>query len=518
MTSTSTGPSHAIPGSSARRGGRGRRGGRCGRIGTRGRRARHDAVVEHRDDGTVVVRLAVTDPDALLPWVLDLLDHAEVLAPDASGGDDRAARGHRRPGGRGPRGDAGDTATRLRRLLAILAWLAQVGEAPIDEVAERFDLTPEALVAELEMAACCGVPPYTPDQLIEIVVTDTTVSTRLGTPLPAPAGSARRRDSPWPRPPAPYWPCPGSDDGGALSRALAKLDRALGGEEVAVELDTPALLPLVREAVGSGRRLAVSYYSASTDKVTDREIRRTGCSARRATGTSTPGASRPPACGGSGSTGSAPPSWRDPSRRRRPLPTAAAITGRYLRSGARSEAGGQGFEPFVPGPDAGGCGCRSTRPRPGWSTRSPPPGRRRRPADRWRSRSSWAVTPGSNACSFASAPTPGWSIRRSTRIWRADAANRSPPALPGPVAGRRRFAGGARGRSGMLLALWPTYGRHSPSTVPDKVALWSRDGLAKSRYRLVKMLPATGSGRRSGSGRETSRRRCSATRGRSNCT
>ena len=36
------------------------------------------------------------------------------------------------------------------------------------------------------MAACCGVPPYTPDQLMEIVVTDTTVSARLGPALARP--------------------------------------------------------------------------------------------------------------------------------------------------------------------------------------------------------------------------------------------------------------------------------------------------------------------------------------------
>jgi proteasome accessory factor C len=167
---------------------------------------------------------------------------------------------------------APNTAGRLRRLLAILAWLAQVGEAPIDEVASRFDLTPQALVTELEMAACCGVPPYTPDQLMEIVVTDTTVATRVGTALARPrrlsphegfalAASARA-----------LLAIPGSDEGGALSRALAKLDRALGGEEIAVELDAPALLAVVRDATTARQRLAISYYSASTDRVTDREI------------------------------------------------------------------------------------------------------------------------------------------------------------------------------------------------------------------------------------------------------
>ncbi len=41
-----------------------------------------DAVVERTADGGVVVRLVVTDVEALISWALDLLDHAEVLSPD----------------------------------------------------------------------------------------------------------------------------------------------------------------------------------------------------------------------------------------------------------------------------------------------------------------------------------------------------------------------------------------------------------------------------------------------------
>jgi len=40
-----------------------------------------DAVVERSDAGGVVVRLMVTDVGAFVSWVLDLLDHAEVLRP-----------------------------------------------------------------------------------------------------------------------------------------------------------------------------------------------------------------------------------------------------------------------------------------------------------------------------------------------------------------------------------------------------------------------------------------------------
>ena len=167
---------------------------------------------------------------------------------------------------------AADTATRLRRLLAILTWLAQEVEAPIDDVAERFDLTPEALVAELELAACCGVPPYTPDQLLEIVVTEDTVSTRVGNDLARPrrlspsegltlAASARA-----------LLAVPGSDEDGALSRALAKLERALGQTGIEVELDSPDRLDVVRDAVASGQRLTITYYSASTDQTSERTV------------------------------------------------------------------------------------------------------------------------------------------------------------------------------------------------------------------------------------------------------
>jgi predicted DNA-binding transcriptional regulator YafY len=40
-----------------------------------------DAVIEQRDQGAVVVRLTVTDPEAVISWVVDLLDHAEVMQP-----------------------------------------------------------------------------------------------------------------------------------------------------------------------------------------------------------------------------------------------------------------------------------------------------------------------------------------------------------------------------------------------------------------------------------------------------
>jgi proteasome accessory factor B len=63
-----------------------------------------EKVIETRDDGSVVVGLSVTDTEACVLWVLDLLDHAEVLEPPSV----RAAIiDHLTAMAAGPKGQAG---------------------------------------------------------------------------------------------------------------------------------------------------------------------------------------------------------------------------------------------------------------------------------------------------------------------------------------------------------------------------------------------------------------------------
>jgi proteasome accessory factor C len=166
-----------------------------------------------------------------------------------------------------------DAGQRLRRLLAVLAWLARRGRAPVSELAERFGLTPEELITDLELAACCGLPPYTPDQLMEILVDDEEVVANLGPELARPrrlsaaegfalAAAARAIAS-----------VPGSDPDGALQRALSKLDAALGHRDgVRVDLDDPIHLAVVQDAVRSSHQLEIDYHSASQDEITTRVV------------------------------------------------------------------------------------------------------------------------------------------------------------------------------------------------------------------------------------------------------
>ncbi|MGB9111660.1 MAG: hypothetical protein WCF24_02915, partial [Acidimicrobiales bacterium] len=66
--------------------------------------------------------------------------------------------------------DVLDAGTRLRRLLGVLAYLSEVGEAELTDLAKRFSVDEHTLITELELAACCGLPPYTPDALLELIV------------------------------------------------------------------------------------------------------------------------------------------------------------------------------------------------------------------------------------------------------------------------------------------------------------------------------------------------------------
>ncbi len=268
------------------------------------------AVVERAPDGSALLRLGVSSFDVLRSWVLGLLDHAEVVGPPqaraavvswlqeiaaAPGappagpaereGTEGAARapvaheeerpvpGPRRGAPVTPRIPGPAANARLRRLLALVAWLAEAGEAPIALLSDRFGISPVEVVRELELAACCGVPPYTPDTLLEIVVSDETVRAYLPKELARPrrltpaeglalAASART-----------ILAVPGADRDGALARALQKLEAVLGDDHrLVVGMDAPPLLDEVKEVVDAHEQAEIVYHSASTDETTTRVV------------------------------------------------------------------------------------------------------------------------------------------------------------------------------------------------------------------------------------------------------
>jgi proteasome accessory factor C len=183
-----------------------------------------------------------------------------------------------------PQRDAG---SRLERLLAVLSWLAQHGQVSLPELAEHFGMTAEQLAGDLELAACCGLPPYTPDRLMEIIVGEGHVEAMLGSELGRPrrlsaqegfALAAAARASLAARGGATGLATTGGDD--PLQRALTKLEAALGDREVlGIELGEPAQLQTVREAVAEGAQLEIDYVSAWRDARSTRIVDPLGLSA-----------------------------------------------------------------------------------------------------------------------------------------------------------------------------------------------------------------------------------------------
>ena len=147
-----------------------------------------------------------------------------------------------------------------------------MGEARVPELAARFSVSAAELLHDLELAACCGVPPYTPDQLIDLLVDEDRVVAeglrelahpRRLTPEEGFALAAAARA---------LLAVPGADDEGDLAGALAKLEAALGTSRLAVEVDqSPALGPL-RAAVAAGEQVEIDYFGASATAPSTRVV------------------------------------------------------------------------------------------------------------------------------------------------------------------------------------------------------------------------------------------------------
>jgi proteasome accessory factor C len=169
---------------------------------------------------------------------------------------------------------AGD---RVRRLLAIVPWIAARDGPTIEEICRRFGLTRSELLADLDVVFMVGLYPFTPDELIDVIIEDDRVFIRLAdyftrplrlTPEQALALVAAGASlAPWGEP----------DPDGPLSRGLAKVAAVLGiDQESALQVRLgearPELLDELRGAVAEGRQVELRYYSYGRDEQTSRVV------------------------------------------------------------------------------------------------------------------------------------------------------------------------------------------------------------------------------------------------------
>lgn len=150
---------------------------------------------------------------------------------------------------------------RVRGLLVMLPWLMQRQEVAISDMARQFNISESDLIEDLELAAMCGTPPYTPLELTEVYIDEGIIyvgrnkhferrlelssSEAFGLSLLAAAaedipGFTRRKE---------------------LTSAVEKLRKVLGNGIVDIDTESPAFLQAVTEAAASGERLTITYWT-----------------------------------------------------------------------------------------------------------------------------------------------------------------------------------------------------------------------------------------------------------------
>jgi proteasome accessory factor C len=166
---------------------------------------------------------------------------------------------------------------RLRRILAVVPWVAAADGPLMADVCERFGYRSETeLQEDLNLLFLCGVPPYTPDALIEVDVADGRVWIRYADWWARPlrltaaealslvAGSTALLAS------------GAGDVEGPLARGLAKLAATLGVTEEVVDVTLAATplepLRVLQGAAEDHHQVEIDYYAYGRDEQTTRTI------------------------------------------------------------------------------------------------------------------------------------------------------------------------------------------------------------------------------------------------------
>ncbi len=168
-------------------------------------------------------------------------------------------------------------ASSIRLVLSVVPWIIDNPGSTITEIAERFGQKPKTLVKTLEMLSFVGVPPYSPDALIEVRFEGERVwinfadyfskplqlSTGQALALLASADALRRIE--------------GADPDGSLHSALAKLAEATGvtpEQQLDIQLGDapPDRLAALRAAAETGQELQITYFVHGKNETSERVI------------------------------------------------------------------------------------------------------------------------------------------------------------------------------------------------------------------------------------------------------
>lgn len=168
---------------------------------------------------------------------------------------------------------------RMARLLSVIPWVTQNEGAEIDEIEQRFDYPRKLLLGDLQdVVFFVGVHPFTPDQLIEVDISDDKVWIRYADWFARPLRLSQQEAATLLTTVRAALLLT-SDDAlpDALTRALTKLGTMLGAQasqvvDMRLGEAQAEVIDVVRSAVESKVRVSIDYYSYGRDRLSEREI------------------------------------------------------------------------------------------------------------------------------------------------------------------------------------------------------------------------------------------------------
>jgi proteasome accessory factor C len=167
--------------------------------------------------------------------------------------------------------------TNLARLLAMIPWIAAHDGPTVDEVCLRFDIGRKQLLADLDVLPFVGLYPYTPDQLVEVLVEDDRVWIRYAPMFERPLRLTPDQALALVAAGSTLLAVPGAERDGPLARGLAKLRAVLGitadaAVEVVLGAASAEVLDLLQASAHEHVPVQITYYAHNRDERTERVI------------------------------------------------------------------------------------------------------------------------------------------------------------------------------------------------------------------------------------------------------
>lgn len=167
---------------------------------------------------------------------------------------------------------------RLTRLLNLVPYFTANPGISAAEAARDLGVTPKQIMDDLNQLWVCGLPGYGPGDLIDLSLSEDSIVVTFTAGMDRPLRLTSTEATALLVALRSLLEMPGVVDPSAAQGAIAKIEAAAGSAAAAAEEETPVsvaddpVAATVRAAVRHGRALHLTYYSASRDTVSERDV------------------------------------------------------------------------------------------------------------------------------------------------------------------------------------------------------------------------------------------------------